>query len=51
MVNKWIELVLKYKTTFNLSMNEAMKRAKTYYIKRTQLKKLERELGVKIDYL
>ena len=50
-MNQWMETVLKFKTNYNLTLMEAIQKAKQHYIKRSQIRKLEKELNKKIDYL
>lgn len=52
MPNKWIDTILKFKAKYpDLKLVEIVKKAKQYYIKKSEVRKLERELNIKIDYL
>lgn len=48
-MNEWITTVLKFKNNYNLTLIEAVKKAKQFYIKRAEIRKLERELNMKIN--
>lgn len=45
-MNKWLEKVMYYKNTYNLTLIEAVKRAKVFYIKESEKRKFEKTFGI-----
>lgn len=46
-MNKWMETVLYYKNKDNLTLMQAIKKAKFFYIKEADKKRFEKTFGIK----